>query len=89
MPQAESERYYVVLLNDDKTPMEFVVGVLRRFLDMDRKTAIRRMLQIHHEGMAECGIYSQADAVKIVDQVVGLAREQGHPLQWVLEKYEP
>jgi ATP-dependent Clp protease adapter protein ClpS len=66
MPQAESERSYMVLLNDDKAPMEFVV-----------------------EGMAECGIYSQIDAVQIVDQVVSLAREQGHPLQGVLEKYVP
>jgi ATP-dependent Clp protease adaptor protein ClpS len=89
MPQAESALYSVLLLNDDKTPMEFVVDVLQRFLDMDRDTAIRRMLQTHHEGKAECGTYSYDQATKIVNQVLALAREQGHPLRCVIEKDVP
>jgi ATP-dependent Clp protease adaptor protein ClpS len=89
MPHVESDLYRVVLLNDDKTPMEFVVDALQRFLDMDRDTAIRRMLRIHHEGMAECGTYSYDEATKIVNQVLGLARERGHPLRCVVEKIVP
>ena len=75
----------VLLLNDDFTPMEFVVHVLERVFDKDRETATRIMLDIHKEGTGTCGIYPYDAAEAKVSEVLDLAREHQHPLQCVLE----
>jgi ATP-dependent Clp protease adapter protein ClpS len=76
----------VRLLNDDYTPMEFVVHVLERVFDMDRETAERIMLHIHDKGVGTCGIYPCDVADAKVTEVLNLAREHQHPLQCVLER---
>jgi ATP-dependent Clp protease adaptor protein ClpS len=81
-----SEVYGVFLLNDDYTPMEFVIDVLQRFFGMDRETAKQRMLRIHNEGIAECGSFSRAEAEKIAAAIRAHVIEHQHPLQCVLEK---
>src|SRR5438046_10725705 len=68
--------FKVILLNDDYTPMEFVVIVLQRFFSMTREKATQVMLKVHREGMGICGIYPKAVAATKVEQVVGYAREQ-------------
>ena len=78
--------YRVVLLNDDYTPMEFVVHVLERVFDKDRETATRIMLEVHHKGILACGIYPYDAAVAKVREVLDFAREHQHPLQCVLER---
>jgi ATP-dependent Clp protease adaptor protein ClpS len=78
-------RYGVMLLNDDVTPMAFVVQVLQEFFAMDRDGAIKLMLRIHHNGIGECGTYPQAEASRKVAEVLALAREHQHPLQCVME----
>jgi ATP-dependent Clp protease adapter protein ClpS len=75
----------VLLLNDDYTPMEFVVHVLERMFDKDHETAVRIMFEIHHEGSGRCGIYPYDVANAKVKEVVNFAREHQHPLQCVLE----
>jgi ATP-dependent Clp protease adapter protein ClpS len=75
----------VLLLNDDYTPMEFVVQVLERVFDMDRQTATRIMLQIHNEGTGSCGIYPYDAAKAKVTEVLEFARSHQHPLQCVME----
>jgi ATP-dependent Clp protease adaptor protein ClpS len=75
----------VRLLNDDYTPMEFVVHVLERVFDKDRETATRIMLEIHNEGVGTCGIYPYDAADAKVTQVLSFAREHQHPLLCVLE----
>lgn len=75
----------VLLVNDDYTPMEFVVQVLQRIFDMDRATATRIMLQIHNEGTGSCGIYPYDAAKAKVTEVLDFARSHQHPLQCVLE----
>jgi ATP-dependent Clp protease adapter protein ClpS len=78
----------VLLLNDDYTPMEFVVYVLESIFDMDHETATRIMLQIHNEGTGTCGIYPY-DAAKVkVREVLDFARSHQHPLQCVMEPRE-
>lgn len=77
--------YKVKLLNDDFTPMDFVVEVLEKFFGKDREQAMRLMLQVHNEGAAICGIYPLDVAETKVRQVTTLAREQQHPLQCVIE----
>ena len=77
--------YQVVLLNDDYTPMEFVVQVLERIFDMDHETATRIMLQIHNEGIGSCGIYPYDAAKAKVAEVLDYASNHQHPLQCVLE----
>ena len=87
-PDAEGAQptlYRVMLLNDDVTPMEFVVHVLQRFFDLDRDSATRLMLRVHNEGIGVCGSYPRAEADKKVAEVLALAREHQHPLQCVLE----
>jgi len=79
------QRCGVMLLNDDVTPMEFVVRVLEDVFDMDRDDAIKLMLCIHHKGIGECGTYPQAEASRKVADVLALAREHQHPLQCVME----
>jgi ATP-dependent Clp protease adapter protein ClpS len=76
----------VLLLNDDYTPMEFVVHVLERVFDKDHETAIRIMLEIHNEGVGICGIYPYDAANAKVTEVLNLAHEHQHPLQCVLEQ---
>jgi ATP-dependent Clp protease adaptor protein ClpS len=78
--------YRVLLLNDDYTPMEFVVHVLERFFNKDRDAATQIMLHVHHHGIGECGIYTYEIAETKVTQVMDFARKHQHPLQCVMEK---
>jgi ATP-dependent Clp protease adaptor protein ClpS len=78
--------YKVLLLNDDYTPMEFVVYVLERFFNKGREDATRIMLHVHHKGVGVCGVYTYEIAETKVAQVMDLARQNGHPLQCTMEK---
>ena len=78
--------YKVLLLNDDYTPMEFVVAVLQRFFSFDREQATRIMLQVHNEGRGTCGVYPRDIAATKVEQVTGFARQHQHPLACVMEE---
>ncbi|GIK88277.1 MAG: hypothetical protein BroJett026_37580 [Betaproteobacteria bacterium] len=78
--------YKVLLLNDDYTPMDFVVVVLQTVFGMSREKATRVMLQVHRHGMGECGTYTREIAAAKVDQVIGLARQHQHPLQCTMEE---
>ncbi len=78
--------YRVLLLNDDFTPMEFVVVVLQHFFFLDREQATRVMLQVHKEGRGVCGVFSKDIAATKVDQVIDFARQHQHPLQCVMEE---
>ena len=78
--------FQVVLLNDDFTPMEFVVGVLQRFFGKGREQATQIMLKVHHEGRGVCGIYPRDVAASKVEQVSSYSRQHQHPLQCVLEE---
>jgi ATP-dependent Clp protease adaptor protein ClpS len=78
--------FKVLLLNDDFTPMEFVVAVLQRFFSLDFEQAHRVMLKVHTEGRGVCGIYPQDLAATKVDLVLGFARKHQHPLQCVMEE---
>ena len=78
--------YRVLILNDDYTPMEFVVHILERFFNKDHETATRIMLHVHHHGIGECGIYTYEVAETKVTQVMDFARKHQHPLQCVMEK---
>ncbi|MBH5323544.1 ATP-dependent Clp protease adapter ClpS [Aurantiacibacter sediminis] len=79
-------QYKVLMLNDDYTPMEFVVLVLKRFFRMDLEEATRVMLQVHQRGVGVCGIFPYEVAETKVNQVMDFARENQHPLQCTLEK---
>jgi len=76
----------VSLLNDDDTPMDFVVGVLERFFGMSNDEAITQMFRIHNEGKAICGTYSREEAEKKVADVLAFAAEHKHPLQCILDQ---
>ena len=78
--------YKVLMLDDDYTPMEFVVHVLERFFNKDREAATRIMLHVHHHGIGECGVYTYEVAETKVTQVMDFARKHQHPLQCVMEK---
>lgn len=78
--------YSVLLLNDDFTPMEFVVAVLQRFFSKDFEEANRIMLKVHTEGRGVCGVYPLDVAATKVEMVVGFARKHQHPLQCVMEE---
>jgi ATP-dependent Clp protease adaptor protein ClpS len=78
--------YKVLMLNDDYTPMEFVVLVLQRYFTMDIEDATRVMLQVHQQGVAVCGVFTYEVAETKVAQVIDFARENQHPLQCTLEK---
>jgi ATP-dependent Clp protease adaptor protein ClpS len=78
--------YRVLLLNDDYTPMEFVVDVLQRFFNKDHDSATRIMLHVHHHGIGECGVFTYEVAETKVTQVMDFARKHQHPLQCVMEK---
>ena len=79
-------QYKVLMLNDDYTPMEFVVLVLKRFFGMDLEQATRVMLHVHQRGMGVCGIFTYEVAETKVNQVMDFARQNQHPLQCTLEK---
>ena len=78
--------YRVVLLNDDYTPMEFVVRVLQNIFSMDRSTATRVMLEVHTQGKGICGVYTFEIAEIKVAQVTGLAQQHQHPLLCTMEE---
>ena len=78
--------YKVLLLNDDYTPMDFVVHVLQQFFNKDREEATRIMLTVHYHGVGVCGVYPYEIAETKVEQVMQLARSHGHPLQCVMER---
>ena len=78
--------YRVLLLNDDYTPMEFVIHILERFFQKDREAATRIMLHVHNHGVGECGVYTFEVAETKVTQVMDFARQHQHPLQCVMEK---
>jgi ATP-dependent Clp protease adaptor protein ClpS len=78
--------YRVLLLNDDYTPMEFVVAVLRRYFNKGPEEATRIMLHVHHHGVGECGVFTYEIAETKVTQVMDYARKHQHPLQCIMEK---
>ncbi len=78
--------YKVLLLNDDYTPMEFVIHVLERFFSKGREDATRVMLHVHQKGVGVCGVYTYEVAETKVTQVMDLAKEHQHPLQCRMEK---
>ncbi|HVO15538.1 MAG TPA: ATP-dependent Clp protease adapter ClpS [Alphaproteobacteria bacterium] len=78
--------YKVLMLNDDYTPMEFVVHVLERFFGKNREEATRIMLHVHQRGVGICGVYTYEVAETKVNQVMDFARRHQHPLQCTLEK---
>ena len=83
---ARPPMYKVLLLNDDFTPMEFVVYVLERFFSMDYTMAHQIMLTVHKKGIAVVGVFSHEIAETKVNQVMDLARQNQHPLQCTMEK---
>jgi len=78
--------YKVLMLNDDYTPMEFVVHVLERFFSKPREEAVQIMLLVHRNGVGVCGVYTFEVAETKVAQVIELARRHQHPLQCTMEK---
>ena len=78
--------YKVLMLNDDYTPMEFVVMVLQRFFNLDIEAATRVMLHVHNQGVGVCGVFTYEVAETKVTQVMDCARQNQHPLQCTLEK---
>jgi ATP-dependent Clp protease adaptor protein ClpS len=78
--------YKVILLNDDYTPMDFVVHILETFFSLDRPTATRIMLEVHTRGRGVCGVFTHEIAETKVSQVNSYAREHQHPLLCTMEK---
>ncbi len=78
--------FKVLLLNDDYTPMEFVVHVLERFFQKNRDEATRIMMHVHRRGVGVCGVFTYEVAETKVTQVMDLARQTQHPLQCTIEK---
>ena len=78
--------FTVLLLNDDYTPMDFVVAVLEKFFGKDKEQATRIMLKVHLEGRGVCGIYPRDIATTKVAQVAAFAREHQHPLACIMEE---
>jgi ATP-dependent Clp protease adaptor protein ClpS len=78
--------YRVLILNDDYTPMEFVIHVLEKFFQKDAEAATKIMLHVHQHGLGECGIFTYEIAETKVTQVMDFARKHQHPLQCVMEK---
>ena len=77
--------FQVVLLNDDYTPMEFVVMVLQEYFKRDLESATQIMLKIHHDGRGVCGVFTKDVAATKVELVLAAARRGGHPLQCIME----
>ena len=82
------QMYQVVMLNDDYTPMEFVVVVIQEFFSKDMETATQIMLKIHLDGKGVCGVYSKDVAATKVDHVLEAASKAGHPLKCLSEPVE-
>ena len=80
--------FKVLLLNDDYTPMEFVVAVLQTFFSLTREQATQVMLKVHREGVGVCGVFPKDVASTKVEQVGSFARKHQHPLQCVMEETE-
>jgi ATP-dependent Clp protease adaptor protein ClpS len=78
--------FKVLLLNDDYTPMDFVVGVLQRFFGLSRERATQVMLKVHQDGMGVCGVFPRDVAATKVEQVKSYAKQHQHPLQCVMEE---
>ena len=78
--------YQVVLLNDDYTPMEFVVAIIQEYFNKDKETAMQIMLKVHVEGRGVCGVYTKDVALTKVELVLTHAKQAGHPLQCVMEE---
>jgi ATP-dependent Clp protease adaptor protein ClpS len=78
--------FRVILLNDDYTPMEFVVQVLQKVFSLDRNTATRIMLEVHTKGKGVCGVYTYEIAETKVAQVTGMAQQHQHPLLCTMEE---
>ncbi len=78
--------FKVMLLNDDFTPMDFVVAVIQKFFGMDREQATRIMLKVHREGLGVCGVFPRDIAATKVEQVIAYARQHQHPLACVMEE---
>lgn len=78
--------YKVLLLNDDFTPMEFVIEILQNYFNKDLRTAHEIMLKVHHKGKGICGVFSKDIASTKVDLVLTHAQQEGHPLQCVMEE---
>lgn len=78
--------YKVMLLNDDFTPMDFVINVLQRFFSLDTEQATRIMLKVHNEGRGTCGIFPRDIAATKVEQVTAYARQHQHPLACIMEE---
>src|SRR4051794_23025912 len=78
--------YRVLLLNDDYTPMEFVISILQSFFNKNPEEATQIMLHVHHNGVGECGVYTYEIAETKVAQVMDHARKNQHPLQCIMEK---
>ena len=78
--------YRVVMLNDDYTPMEFVVLILQRFFGHNNQTAHKIMLHVHQKGVGVCGVYTYEVAETKINQVMTFARQNEHPLQLQMEK---
>ncbi len=78
--------YKVLMLNDDYTPMEFVVAVLERFFSKQHEEAVQIMLHVHQKGVGICGVFTYEVAETKVTQVMDYARKHQHPLQCTLEK---
>lgn len=83
---AKPSLYRVLILNDDYTPMEFVVYVLERFFNKSREDATRIMLHVHQNGVGVCGVFTYEVAETKVAQVIDAARRHQHPLQCTMEK---
>ena len=84
--QGEIDQYKVLLLNDDHTPMQFVMDVLERFFDKGREEAARVMLQVHKEGVGICGVYTYEVAETKVAQVKEVSLKHRHPLRCKMEQ---
>jgi len=88
-PEAKTKKpsmYKVILLNDDFTPMEFVVHILQRFFRMTMEQATEVMLHVHQRGVGVCGVFTFEVAETKVNQVLSFAKQHEHPLQCTLEK---
>jgi ATP-dependent Clp protease adaptor protein ClpS len=88
-PREKTKRpamYKVLMLNDDYTPMEFVVHVLERFFNLTHQNATEIMLHVHQRGVGVCGVYTYEVAETKVSQTMDLARQHQHPLQCTIEK---
>ena len=82
----QPSKYQVLMLNDDYTPMDFVIKVLEGLFKMEHESATRTMLQVHTEGLAQCGVYTFEIAEAKVEQANSYAQQHGHPLQCTMDE---